>query len=146
MLESKLVDHAQQLLDADERVSSAFVAIKGARPGIEALALLPFVAVLLVVGSFPVALVVAVVGYGAVVASRKIRTVAHTDRNVVLLRNTYLHPRRPSSVVALLPRQNAIQPPDVSKGDKKVTIGGEGYWLQTRDLDEAKRMAALLRG
>ena len=145
MLEAKLVDRVQRLTDADEKVSSAFVAIKGSRPGVEALALVPFAVVLLVLGSFPVAVVVAVVGYVAVVASRKIRTVALTDRNVILLRNTYLHPRRPSSVVSRLARHEAVQRPDDSKGDKKVIIGGERYWLLPRDLDESKRMAALIR-
>ena len=94
VLDSKLVASVQALIDSDETVSSAFVAVKGSRPGIEALTLFPFTLVLLLTGSYPLAVVVGVVGFVTVVARRKFRTVALTDRSVVVLANSYRRPRR----------------------------------------------------
>ena len=143
VLDSKLVASVQALIDSDETVSSAFVAVKGSRPGIEALTLFPFTLALLVTGSYPLAVVVGVVGFVTVVARRKFRTVALTDRNVVLLANSYRRPRRAASLLTRLPCRGAISPPDESKGDKRIAINGETYWLYPRDLDESRRMTKL---
>lgn len=143
MLDAKLVASVQALIDSDETVSSAFVAVRGSRPGIEALAIFPFGLVLLLTNSLPLAVVVGVGGFVTVVARRKFRTVALTDTAVLVLANSNRRPRRAASVLTRLPRRGAISPPDESKGDKRIAVNGETYWLYPRDLDECRRMTKL---
>ena len=143
MLDAKLVASVQSLIDPEKTVSSAFIAIRGPRPGVEALSLFPFALAVLLTDSLPLAVFVGVVALMAVVATRKIRTVALTDRSVVLLANSYPHPVSPTRLLTRLPRYGAIAPPDESKRDKRILINGKSYWLYARDLDESRRMARL---
>ncbi|MEZ5245221.1 MAG: hypothetical protein R2707_09010 [Acidimicrobiales bacterium] len=138
---ASLPSSVEALLDEDERLVGAFVAIRGARPGAEALAQLAALPVLFVAGGFWFILA-SVVAFAGVASSRRNVAVGLTDRNVVRIEMGFRKSPGPDAGVVRLAR-GAISPPGRRTGDQKFHVGGDSMWVPLRDTDEAVRLARL---
>jgi hypothetical protein len=137
----KIIRTIVPLLDPEERVLGAFIGVSGPRPGVEALAVLPFVAVLIATSNQVLAWLVAIAAIVTVTVLRSYATVVRTDRAVLVIDSGRRRlPRAPAAVTRLA--VNAIEVVNGS-GDGRVTVGFAEYWVGGRSQDEARRLSRL---
>ena len=95
-IHDKLRERSQPLLEPGEQIQSVFMAMTGPSPWLQTL---------LIYGLFA-----------------KYKVVVITDRNIVLLKASFMGTSQPTAVLARLPREPLAKPEGRAWG--KVTIGG----------------------
>ena len=107
-IHDKLRERSQPLLEPGEQIQSVFMAMTGPSPWLQTL---------LIYGLFA-----------------KYKVVVITDRNIVLLKASFMGTSQPTAVLARLPREPLAKPEGRAWG--KVTIGGERHWVHRRFFND----------
>ena len=138
----KLVEAVATFIPSDEQLLGVFLGSRGPRPGMEALAGLPFVLTLLLTSSQIAAWVVLVVGFVGVTVARTHVTVVRTDRSVLDIENGRRQLPAKDAFVSRLPA-SFEQVSVVASGDPRAIVGGQSMWVRGVHQDEAYRLSRL---
>ena len=137
-----LIREVQGIVPGGERVIGAFVGIRGPRPGMDVLVLLPYPVLLMLTDDHLLAVGVSVATFVAIHFLRTFVTVARTERSVLVVNTGRRRRVQQRSPVDRLP-VTAIDVDRHGSGSTKVDVGGETFWVMGGQHDEARRLAKL---